>query len=213
VKAALRSGVLVLNKSWAPINITIVKSAIGLVYTGKAKIVTHHDLKDKFKGKIMCSKYQTLGYLDWVKVSELLSEDHDLIHSVKCSHFKPYIIIQDTDKLPNYYIKLSRRALYDRDEGKCMYCGKVIMREHATIDHLLPKCRGGKTQWNNVVISCKGCNSKKGNKTLKECGMTLRKKPVKPAAYNFPFIYREEFKYWKDFIKGKEESVGEIDER
>ena len=76
--------------------------------------------------------------------------------------------------------KVSRYMLYKRDGGKCAYCGKPLSREEATIDHIIPKKLGGKTNWENCVISCKKCNSRKDDKTLEEAGMTLRVTPYNP---------------------------------
>jgi hypothetical protein len=76
--------------------------------------------------------------------------------------------------------KVSRYMLYRRDGGRCAYCGKEISQKEATIDHIFPKSKGGKTEWENVVLACKKCNRIKDNKTLEESGMTLRVKPYNP---------------------------------
>jgi hypothetical protein len=75
---------------------------------------------------------------------------------------------------------VSRYMVYKRDRGRCGYCGKDIPQKEATIDHILPKSRGGKTTWKNVVLACKDCNSKKDNMTPDEAGMRLLIKPYNP---------------------------------
>lgn len=66
---------------------------------------------------------------------------------------------------------LSRRALYDRDEGRCVYCGKRLLLREATLDHVMPRCRGGGNTWENLVTACRVCNERKGPRTPREAGM------------------------------------------
>src|SRR5690349_18463905 len=70
----------------------------------------------------------------------------------------------------------SKRGVLIRDEYICGYCGK-----HAdTIDHIIPRCQGGVSSWENTVASCFGCNSEKGGRTPQQAGMVLRIRPVNP---------------------------------
>ena len=78
------------------------------------------------------------------------------------------------------YVSCSRVNLFHRDQGQCQYCGKSQDSKLMTIDHVIPKSRGGKNTWENLVVACKKCNQKKGNKTPIEAGMRLRKTPKKP---------------------------------
>lgn len=71
-------------------------------------------------------------------------------------------------------LPLSKGNLYNRDNGKCGYCVKALSMKNSTIDHVIPKSKGGKHRWDNVVLSCRKCNEKKADKTLKESGMTLK---------------------------------------
>ena len=75
---------------------------------------------------------------------------------------------------------LSRINLLARDEFTCQYCKKLLSKQDATIDHVIPKSKAGKTTWQNCVISCSECNRKKGSKTLKEARMKLLNKPEQP---------------------------------
>lgn len=83
-----------------------------------------------------------------------------------------------------YYVKipyrgtlpLTRRTLLHRDNHTCQYCGK----RGDTIDHVLPKSRGGRHSWDNVVIACRPCNAKKSDKLLGELGWRLKREPVAP---------------------------------
>jgi 5-methylcytosine-specific restriction endonuclease McrA len=79
--------------------------------------------------------------------------------------------------------KISRRALFARDEWACVYCGETGGR--LTLDHVVPRSRGGESVWENVVTSCAPCNLRKGNRTPEEVSMTLRRQPRPPAPVLF----------------------------
>jgi 5-methylcytosine-specific restriction endonuclease McrA len=75
-----------------------------------------------------------------------------------------------------------RKNIFRRDDYNCQYCDVKLNSENATIDHVLPRCRGGKHEWNNVVTCCLKCNRKKGDKTPQEANMPLAKLP-KPLRF------------------------------
>ena len=79
--------------------------------------------------------------------------------------------------------KISRRALFARDGWKCVYCGDGAGR--LTLDHVVPRSRGGKSVWENVVTSCAPCNLRKGNRLPEEIAMTLHRPPRPPAPVLF----------------------------
>lgn len=74
--------------------------------------------------------------------------------------------------------KISRRALFARDGWRCQYCGSD---GKLTLDHVVPRSRGGQSVWENVVASCAPCNLRKGNRTLEEVQMRLHRLPRPPA--------------------------------
>lgn len=86
-----------------------------------------------------------------------------------------------------YYVKvpykrtapLSRRAVFARDQGKCQYCGKRA----ESIDHVVPRSKGGAHSWNNVVACCRRCNTYKGDRLLQNCSLVLARSPRAPAQY------------------------------
>jgi 5-methylcytosine-specific restriction endonuclease McrA len=77
--------------------------------------------------------------------------------------------------------RYSKKRLFERDNGKCAYCGK----DATTVDHVIPRSKGGLTTWENTVASCLKCNRKKGSKALSESGMKLLIKPYEPSWYDF----------------------------
>ncbi len=78
-------------------------------------------------------------------------------------------------------VRFSRETIYARDRGQCQYCHRPVMRRDVTYDHILPKSRGGLTLWENIVIACRPCNQKKGNRTPLEAGMALSLSPTRPS--------------------------------
>jgi 5-methylcytosine-specific restriction endonuclease McrA len=97
----------------------------------------------------------------------------------------------------------SRTALIRRDDNCCQYCQKRLTPNQLTIDHIIPKQRGGQTSFTNCVVCCKKCNSEKGNKTPEEVEMKLIRKPVAPTFSSYYFVSCEqEFWHpdWNDYL-------------
>ncbi|RMF10754.1 MAG: HNH endonuclease [Candidatus Neomarinimicrobiota bacterium] len=108
-------------------------------------------------------------------------------------------------KLKNYVrfnrlnVALTRKNILTRDKYTCQYCG--TKRAPLTVDHILPRERGGADNWENLVTACSHCNSKKGNRTPEEAGMHLLKAPIRPTRIHFfqQFIH-EDRQDWKPFL-------------
>jgi len=81
-------------------------------------------------------------------------------------------------RVPYKRILLSRKNVIRRDSNRCQYCGS---RDRLTIDHVVPKSRGGRDTWDNLVAACVPCNNRKGSKTPVEMGMELSRKPFRPS--------------------------------
>jgi 5-methylcytosine-specific restriction endonuclease McrA len=86
---------------------------------------------------------------------------------------------------------VNRREVLRRDHSSCQYCGT---NKHLTLDHVIPRSKGGRHTWDNVVIACAKCNSRKGDKTPAEAGMSLRKLPKAPVHPTVTFAE----KFWND---------------
>ena len=97
--------------------------------------------------------------------------------------------------------KISRRALFARDGWRCVYCGSNSGR--LTLDHVVPRSRGGDSVWENVVTSCAPCNHKKGNRLLAEAKMTLSSPPRAPAPVLFIQLAAPKIPTrWKPYLGG-----------
>lgn len=84
-------------------------------------------------------------------------------------------------RIPRHFsLPLSRRTILARDQYTCQYCGVQPGKANLTIDHILPRSRGGETNWENVTTACAPCNRRKGNRTPEEARMSLRRRPRRP---------------------------------
>jgi 5-methylcytosine-specific restriction endonuclease McrA len=97
--------------------------------------------------------------------------------------------------LPYKKLKPSRDNIYKRDEFRCLYCQ---INTHLTIDHVIPKSRGGKNTWENLATCCFKCNSKKGDRTPKEANMDLVYKPFKPK---YTYFIKKMIKNHNDWVE------------
>ena len=79
-----------------------------------------------------------------------------------------------------FSLPVSRRTVLARDHYTCQYCKVQPGKAHLTLDHVVPRSRGGETHWENVVTACGPCNRRKGNRTPEEAGMFLRRRPRRP---------------------------------
>lgn len=122
--------------------------------------------------------------------AEIVKEGTQILRSEKISFKAPTIIrLLTYVKIRFFKVVLTKRNIMIRDGFKCVYCGD---HKALTLDHLIPKSRGGKNDWFNLVTCCDPCNKKKGDKTPEESGMTLLRKPNKPNYFTFLKRYLEQ---------------------
>jgi len=113
------------------------------------------------------------------------------IHSPSITIDSPSVIrLTRFINLVNKQVVLTRKNVLIRDKNTCQYCGKKFSPSELTMDHIIPKARGGHTKWDNVVACCKKCNNKKGRKTPWQANMSLTKKPSSPNYIYFLHIMR-----------------------
>ena len=95
------------------------------------------------------------------------------------------MILSDYDRLPTREVRLSRESVFDRDGHVCQYCGRRFAEPDLSIDHVIPRERGGRNTWENLVTACKACNSRKANRLPHEANMTLLRRPKRPPRIPF----------------------------
>lgn len=113
---------------------------------------------------------------------------HDEVFHTIDSAFRQPCVVRLTEQAnwnPLRGKRVSRYGIILRDAYTCQYCGSILPRQEITIDHVLPKSRGGEDTWSNLVAACFDCNNKKRDRTPKEAGLVLLNKPKKPSYSSF----------------------------
>lgn len=114
--------------------------------------------------------------------AELLEATQQMVCSVHRAIPVPLVIrLVRYVRLPQRRVPPTRTAVMLRDTFTCQYCGAAPGRKDLTVDHVIPRSRGGKHDWNNLVTACKRCNQKKGSHTPDEAQMRLLRKPFEPT--------------------------------
>ena len=156
--------------------------------------------------------YEPLKVINWKKAItllclgkvEVIEEYSREIHSVSFTVKLPSVIrLLNLVKRQRSSIKFSRQNIYARDRYKCQYCGSQYSSEDLTYDHIIPKSRGGKTEWGNIVTCCVDCNRKKGGRTPAEASMRLIRKPTRPTwipALRITIGFHQVPKSWRDYL-------------
>jgi 5-methylcytosine-specific restriction endonuclease McrA len=156
---------LVLNRSWVPVSTTSVRRAILLMSRGVA-------------GAVHPETFEVADWDAWV----LRGPRGPRLRAVNFEFPLPEVIVlQDYNDFPDFPVAFTRRNLYRRDGYRCMYCSKRVGGERLTIDHVVPRSRGGGSTWDNCVTACLGCNARKADLPPREAGLRLRRLPQTPA--------------------------------
>lgn len=183
----LNSKVLVLNRTFVPVHITTVKRAMALLYTGIAKALDR--------------EYRLFDFQTWSELS-LLDGEEGIRTVNKVIKVPRVIVLTRYDKFPRRIVRFSRYNIFLRDKNRCQYCGRKLPKYELTIDHVIPRARGGKTTWENVVLCCIICNRRKGGRVPEEAGMRLIRKPGKPKWSPLYMLKMEVsgYKEWSPFL-------------
>lgn len=194
--AALNSSVLVLNRQYMAVHVVNVRRAFSLLVKELAEVIHIED-----------GQYANYDFESWREISELkarFKEPHeDWIRSVNFEIQVPRILrLLHYDRLPKQRVRLNRRNIFARDDGRCQYCGKRFPTSELSLDHVVPTCRGGTTTWENLVCACVRCNVKKGGRTPQEAHMKLFREPVRPKRSPLLSVKLGNPKYasWKSFL-------------
>lgn len=140
-------------------------------------------LNQDYQPLSICSVQRSVKLL-FLEKAELLHDDPDkVIRTVDDEYSYPSVIrLRRYINLPYAKIVLSRRNIMKRDRHTCQYCGT---KSDLTLDHVLPRSRGGEDSWENLVTACNQCNVKKGNRTPDEASMPLDVEPYRPVHITF----------------------------
>ena len=194
MEAVLDQPVLVLNRLWQAVNVIGARRAFALLARGHAAVVHHH-----------ADDFRVFSLLDWMDFSRSNPpvDALDAVHTPRTVIPLPgVILLRWFDKLPCKELKLTRSNVFERDKDTCQYCGNVFESEDLNLDHVIPRDRGGKTTWENIVCSCVRCNSRKANRLPHQAHMRLIRKPVRPKWRPVITLVlgNQQRERWKDFL-------------
>jgi 5-methylcytosine-specific restriction endonuclease McrA len=192
--AVLDQPVLVLNRLWQAVNVIGARRAFALLAREHASVVHHHD-----------EDFRVFSLMDWMdfSVHNPPMDELDAVHTPRTVVRLPRVILLAYfDRLPCKELKLTRNNVFERDRETCQYCGQGFQREDLNLDHVIPRDRGGKTTWENIVCSCVRCNTRKANRLPHEAHMRLVRKPVRPKwrPVISLVLNTQQRERWKDFL-------------
>jgi 5-methylcytosine-specific restriction endonuclease McrA len=164
--SALNHPVLLLNKGWTAIRVITVREAFEALCADTCRGLDN----------------ETSTLYSWDKWIDLPVEGHEYVQATHGLMVRAprIVILKEYNKIPRTSVRLSRKNVWTRDQGRCQYSGKAIPLKDATLDHIIPESRGGRTTWTNLVTCCQEINHRKGNRTPEEAGLVLLSTPKKP---------------------------------
>lgn len=186
--SVLNVPVLLLNRNFAPVSVTSVRRAMVLLFAGVALALDERGDSHDF------SRWRNLPVRE---SDDKLPVCGGALRIPRVLHLLRY------DRAPRFGVRLTRRNLLLRDGHRCQYCGDEPGIRELNVDHVLPRARGGRDAWDNLVISCRDCNLRKGKRTPEEAGMRLARSPVKPGwstAAHIALTTRMPFSEWQPFL-------------
>jgi 5-methylcytosine-specific restriction endonuclease McrA len=172
----MTSDVLVLNRNFYAIEVVDWRRALGLVYLERAMVVDE--------------AWRTHDFGNWLDLSRgMAAHPAGFVHTPSLRIAIPEVIaLKVFGEVPRREVTFSRRNIYHHYGYRCCYCGENFPTTELNLDHILPRSRGGRSDWTNVVTSCIPCNMRKGNRLPKEAGMRLVLQPSRPKAMGGAFL-------------------------
>ena len=161
---------------------------------------------------LLNSSFEPVKVVSWKKAVvmvllgkvEVIEEYDRIIRGISFALRLPAVIrLTRYIKKRTLIIKFSRQNVYIRDGGRCQYCGSLFSERDLTYDHVVPRSKGGETEWTNVVTCCTRCNLKKGGRTPDEAGMSLIRKPKPPIwipLLTMSLGLKETPESWRDYL-------------
>lgn len=184
----MHANVLVLNSYYSPLGVVDWTDAIARVYSNKADIVA------EYEDKVVRSADRAWSVPSVIRIRKKSREPKE-----------------------KRAIKFNRKNLWKRDKGLCCYCGCRVSMEEYTYDHVIPRSKGGKTSWTNIVVACLKCNHRKADRTPAEAKMPLLKQPEQPKS--LPGVFSGDLVWdktmpvsWRDWLASKEYWDSELEE-
>lgn len=194
--SVLDTSVLVLNSNYTAVHIIGARRAFRLLCKEHAEVVSQAG-----------EQWECYNFQSWVELSRARhlfpQDDGDWIRTVNLTIRVPRIIrLLLFDRRPRKTVKFNRRNIFARDANRCQYCGRRFPTSELSLDHVVPRSRGGQTTWSNIVCACTNCNARKGGKLPVEAHMRLIQKPYRPKSSPIVRIKVASPRYqsWKHFV-------------
>lgn len=186
-----------MNRLWQPVNIVGVQRAFSLLLQDHAQVIYTGD-----------ESFRMMTSTAWLELSQNESPDDDeaYVQTVKLRIRVPKVLLlRSYDQLPVQEVRFNRESVFERDDYRCQYCGNHFEPVSLNLDHVIPRDRGGKTSWENIVTSCIKCNSRKANRLPHQASMHLIRKPERPRWRPFisSLIGQDYDDDWNHFINLK----------
>ena len=188
--------VLVLNRNWQAINIRSPQEAFCMMATNVATAL-------EIEGE---NHIHPVTWDEWITLP--IREQDNSVNTVRGAIRVPTVIVAvNFAKVPKKRPKLCAKTIRERDRNRCQYTGEVLKPEEGSLDHVVPRSRGGKDAWENLVWSSKDVNSRKGNRLPHEAGLKLLSVPRAPKELPVTAHLRNTHGVaeWKLFLNDKAE--------
>lgn len=185
--------VLVLNSGWVPIGVKRLKEAITAVYDNSEWQLLHIE---KIQEEL---SIHPVSWEEWLQLDASDQSNH--IKTLRGNIKIPTVIIsKNYSKVHFRKFKPNKTGIYVRDKGTCQYTGKKLTKTNCSIDHLIPKSRGGTNTWDNMVLCDKTINNKKGSKLPEEFNIKVKNKPKEPPVVPAAQLITTRHSDWEYFI-------------
>lgn len=201
--------VLVLNRNWQAINIRTPQDAFCQMATNVATALDIEFDEEAEAGSIRdpCSEFRASAVrpVKWEEWITLPIREQD--NSVRTAHREirvPTVIVAvNFARVPKKRPKLCVRTIRERDGNRCQYTGRMLHAEEGSLDHVVPRSRGGADTWENLVWSAREVNQRKANRLPHEAGLKLLSVPRAPKELPVTALLRNPYGVaeWKLFLK------------
>src|SRR5215471_4241794 len=187
-----KATVLVLNRNWQAINVRTPQEAFCMMATN---VATGLEIEGE-------EHIRPVTWEEWITLP--IREQDQAVHTVRGQIRVPTVIVAvNYAKVPKKRPKLCAKNIRERDGNRCQYTGQVLEPDQGSLDHVLPRSRGGKDTWENLVWSNKDVNARKGNRLPHEAGLKLLSKPRAPKELPAMAFIRNshDIADWKLFVE------------